>query len=355
MKKIRGIQEETVKVGGGLLSVVSQGLKSRRMEIVKIPREKIQKDPENYYHIDEDLSDLQYSIEHEGLKSPLEVFQLENGNYQLIGGERRITAIDTLIENGKRDNFIECIVIDLDEIKLPLSKEGKIAWARTSSNSTQRKYSDADRAKEIKELERLFSDIRNAKEEEFPELTKEEFHDLQAGLKGIKTRDAVADVMGISHAQVAKFKKVENKGSNALIDTLNGNRINVATAAQVASMPKEKQEEVINKVLEKKLENEKITSDDVLKAEHQILHEKPIPERPEEKTVNEPEENATRENAKEDTVQGTLLTEKMFKEDIKGIMKKIKESNGVTLDEKSYMSYLKYIRAVESAIEKAEK
>ena len=58
------------------------------------------------------------------------VTKLEDDSYMLLGGERRITAIDKLIEDPNvqewnEDTLIPCVIKNLEEIDLPLSDEAK--------------------------------------------------------------------------------------------------------------------------------------------------------------------------------------------------------------------------------------
>ena len=94
------LEEQTevpkLKLGAGLLSNVSK--ETIKMELTQIPREKIQKNPKNKYSI-KGIDSLAESIRVYGLGEPLNVKELPDGNYMLLGGERRITAIDQLIDN----------------------------------------------------------------------------------------------------------------------------------------------------------------------------------------------------------------------------------------------------------------
>ena len=94
--------------GAGLLNEASKNLAKNNMEITYIPRDEIYKNPKNEYSISdiENLADLIYVM---GLREPLGV-KPEGSGYKLIEGERRLTAIDKLIADGKWEGDIPCII-----------------------------------------------------------------------------------------------------------------------------------------------------------------------------------------------------------------------------------------------------
>ncbi len=128
------VVKEKFKVGAGLLSDISKG--SVVMKVVNIPREQLQKNPKNQYSIS-GITSLAESIKQYGLLQPLHVMETENG-YRLLGGERRLTAIDTLIKDDAvsdwtEDTLIPCVVKDAEDVKLDLSPENKERYAIITS------------------------------------------------------------------------------------------------------------------------------------------------------------------------------------------------------------------------------
>lgn len=149
------VVKEKFKVGAGLLSDISKG--AVVMDVVNIPREQLQKNPKNQYSIS-GITSLAESIKQYGLLQPLHVMETENG-YRLLGGERRLTAIDTLIKDDAvsdwtEDTLIPCVVKDAEDVKLDLSPENKERYAIITSNREQRAYTDGDRYMEIQEWKR---------------------------------------------------------------------------------------------------------------------------------------------------------------------------------------------------------
>ena len=123
------VVKEKFKVGAGLLSDISKG--AVVMDVVNIPRDQIQKNPNNHYSIS-GIDSLAESIKQYGLLQPLHVMETENG-YRLLGGERRLTAIDTLIKDDAvsdwtEDTLIPCVVKDaLLQGKISVSTAAKAA------------------------------------------------------------------------------------------------------------------------------------------------------------------------------------------------------------------------------------
>lgn len=335
ISKIKGIDtDKDENVVDGLLSDVSRTQQStmRKSEFVKYTD--IIPNPRNKMSMN-GLEELAQLIEFGGLEQPLVVRQREDGKYIILTGHRRFAAIGMLRQRNKwnSEDLVEVKIKDLDELDLPLTFEEKEMYAIMQTNRT-REMTDADIAFEIKEWKHLISRLR-AENVEFMTIGRDEDgNDIQRKIKGEKTQNLVAEQLGISSAQVAKFDKVDNQGSEALKNALYENKISISTASDVVTdIPKEKQDEVINKVLETKEADEKISKDDVLKVMHEEKHALTAVEKPE------------LQNQKEDESLAGIktITDKIFKADINDILKHLKKCEGVQMDEKEYATYLRRI------------
>ena len=94
---IKGVtkdKEERVQVGAGLLSEVSKNQVATK--VIQVPRNLIDKNPNNKYSI-RGIASLANSIRDYTLVEPLHVSRKPDGRYLLLGGERRLSAIDRLI------------------------------------------------------------------------------------------------------------------------------------------------------------------------------------------------------------------------------------------------------------------
>ena len=156
------VVKEKFKVGAGLLSDISKG--AVVMDVVNIPRDQIQKNPNNHYSIS-GIESLAESIKQYGLLQPVHVMETETG-YRLLGGERRLTAIDKLIADAgvpdwTEDTLIPCVIKGAEDVKLDLRPENKERYAIITSNREQRAYTDGDRYMEIQEWKKIIEELRS--------------------------------------------------------------------------------------------------------------------------------------------------------------------------------------------------
>lgn len=310
--------EPKVKLGAGLLSDVSK--ETIKMELTQISREKIQKNPKNKYSI-KGIDSLAESIRVYGLGEPLNVKALPDGNYMLLGGERRITAIDRLIDNEEiRDwneyTLIPCVVKDIEKIKLDLSKENKEKYAILTTNKEQRVYSEADKYNEIQDWKEIIAELRDNGVETIT-TTDEDGNDKIIQIRGEKTRDILENVTGMSRGQINKFEKVEKKAAPELLNAMLDNNISVGVAEKAVDTLNDEEQ----KVLAKASEERKINPADV-------------------------KEFKVHSNM-------TAVTARQFKKDIANINNAIKEGKAY-LTEDEEQEYYKLIKRLENIIVKGE-
>ena len=284
------------------------------MDVVNIPRDQIQKNPNNHYSIS-GIDSLAESIKQYGLLQPLHVMETENG-YRLLGGERRLTAIDTLIKDDAvsdwtEDTLIPCVVKDAEDVKLDLSPENKERYAIITSNREQRAYTDGDRYMEIQEWKKIIDELRS-KGIEYINGVDEEGNEKKVGIKGEKTRDILAQATGMSRGQINNFETVHNSGTDKLKDALLQGKISVSTAAKAAKDLTDEEQDGIAEAVEK---GEKVSPADIAA------------------------------QAKKEYV----LTQTEFKKDIKNILSAIKEKE-ISLDGKEQEKYHFHIRQLEKLI-----
>ena len=284
------------------------------MDVVNIPRDQIQKNPNNHYSIS-GIDSLAESIKQYGLLQPLHVMETENG-YRLLGGERRLTAIDTLIKDDAvsdwtEDTLIPCVVKDAEDVKLDLSPENKERYAIITSNREQRAYTDGDRYMEIQEWKKIIDELRS-KGIEYINGVDEEGNEKKVGIKGEKTRDILAQATGMSRGQINNYERVHNSGTDKLKDALLQGKISVSTAAKAAKDLTDEEQDGIAEAVEK---GEKVSPADIAA------------------------------QAKKEYV----LTQTEFKKDIKNILSAIKEKE-ISLDGKEQEKYHFHIRQLEKLI-----
>ncbi|MBO5485051.1 MAG: ParB N-terminal domain-containing protein [Lachnospiraceae bacterium] len=324
-KKVESGQKQTISaetekgkvlVGAGFFE--NAGKKHVGQEIIFIPRNKIDKNPNNFYSIDH-IDSLAQSIRHSGLSQPLEVSKQENDRYILIGGERRLTAIDSLIadENESEwsdDVVIACVLKNPEEIDLPLSLEKKEDYAIITTNKEARTYTDGDTYMEIQKWKGIIQELRE-NGVEYIAGKDEDGKQQNVRIKGEKTRDIITKTVGISSGQVSKYEEVSNKGTQALKDALLNNKISVSVAAKaVHELDSEEQD-----ALASDASQNTVTSKEIKKY-------------------------------KKDTGQNKeVITSAKFRKDIRNITQSLKEGE-ILLDETGRDKYYFYIRQLENIL-----
>lgn len=242
--KFKKFMEQT---GAGLLSEASKNVDVEdTMEIVYVPRNQIVKNPKNKYSISNirELADL---IALMGIREPLGI-RPEGDHYILVEGERRITAIDLLIKEGKwgPDQDIPCIIrkrfsIDVDAELTPDELE---VLEISGTNAGQRKYSEADYLYEVENLEPIYKKLKKAGIGVF-EYTSPNGEKVTQVIEGKKTRELLAEKLNVSPAQAGKISKVVNKGTDELKNAIKEGTVNLSVAGEMASLSKEDQNTII--------------------------------------------------------------------------------------------------------------
>lgn len=222
----------------GLLNNTSKS----KMKITMIPYEDIMRNEKNHYSI-EDIESLAASISDVGLREPLEVKPLDDGQYMLIGGERRYTAIGQLRAEGNTQyDLVPCIVVDVQGIDLPLSDELKELYVLTTTNAEQREKTDYDLMLQVQNLSRIYTELKAAG---YP-------------LRG-RQRDMIADKLGISPTQVQRYSSINKNLDEDLKEDFKEGKMPLTVASAAAALPKEKQAALKDLTSEK----EEITQKDV--------------------------------------------------------------------------------------------
>lgn len=303
--------------GAGLLNEASKNLAKNNMEITYIPRDEIYKNPKNEYSISdiENLADLIYVM---GLREPLGV-KPEGSRYKLIEGERRLTAIDKLIADGKWEGDIPCIIRE-KELKVNLdilSDEEKEILEIAGTNAGQRKYSEADYLFEVEKLEPIYKKLKASGIGEFT-YESDTGEKITQSLTGKKSRELLAERLNVSPAQVGKISKVANSGTEELKEAVKDGTANIAVAAEIAAMEKEDQKRLIE--------------------QHQKENGKAISKKDVEAFKNG--------KSLESNTYTYILDDKEFMKLTKKIRKLLK-SEPKTMGQEEYMDVLKKIRSLE--------
>lgn len=176
----------------GLLSVQADAPAGSGMQVVMIDRKNIIINPDNrkIYRIG-DVSRLKEDIKTNGIRQPLEVVELDGGNYKLIGGERRLTACEELAKEGDtRFEALPCVIL-----KLKHDDDEKIALI--TANATARDLTDGERLAQYETLKEILTRRKSL-----------------GGLSG-KVRDELCRILGLSTGAAARLNAIsENCGDD---------------------------------------------------------------------------------------------------------------------------------------------
>lgn len=335
------IEESKVELGKSYLNEESLKFRDTRKKTEYINLDQIVPNPDNKLSM-ERVPWLMQDIAMNGLLQPLVVVQMDDGKYMLYAGHQRFEAIRRLHESGKYGDTVEVKVADLNTLNLPEEVSLKIRkklLLRSANIQRGNGYAtDADRYVVINDWKEIYEELRRCGVEVL-EYGLDDDQQMNQQIKGVKTRELVSQQVGISPAQVEKFDRVENRGTEELKEALKENKISVATAAEVASKPKQEQEEILKKIKNTKeiTSQNKITGDDVLLAEKSIkTATSPMPE-----SIEQKETDADKDQH--------MLTKKTINSDLKKVFKLLKDAgdSGLVLDDAEYLDYLKHIGAIE--------
>ena len=176
----------------GLLSVQPDDPAGPGMRVVMIDRKNIITNPDNrkIYRIG-DVSRLKEDIKTNGIRQPLEVVDLADGNYKLIGGERRLTACEELAKEG--DTRFEALPCSI--LKFKRDDDEKIALI--TANATARDLTDGERLAQYETLKEILTRRKSL-----------------GGLSG-KVRDELCRILGLSTGAAARLNAIsENCGDD---------------------------------------------------------------------------------------------------------------------------------------------
>lgn len=316
----------TIKVGSGLMEAMN--MKSAEMEEIQVTHDQIHTTDKNDWSMkEEEIKELAELIRDVGILNPPILKKVGDKDYEIVAGERRYRAMGYLIQEGiwSSDRKIKVHIFNPDLITLPLTDEEKEDYVRLAENSGQRNKTDGDLLLQMRGYQAIYTSLREKGE-----------------LTGIKTRMLLAADMKISPSKVAQLQKVENRGSEALVQALLDDQVTVSTAQKIADMPEKEQEKFITEVSTKKEPGEKIERVDILK----FQNEKDSKASAEKQMVQENSENTE----KEEKPEGILISEKKFRKDISVIIKKLKEKD-IYLQEENYEIYLRSIEKLKKILQ----
>ena len=183
-----------------------------------IALELIDPHPDNFFAVEDDITDLAESIELNGLLQPLVVTPAEDGRYRTIAGHRRRKALLQLAaENPEKWQRVPCMVTH------PASPElEELALIQTNTEAREIGWSEKNKA-------------ATRVEEILVKLQKDQGVQLPG-----KMRTHVAKIIKASESQIARAKFIAKN----LIKPLQKKNVNDSVAYELAHLPAEQQKEL---------------------------------------------------------------------------------------------------------------
>ena len=217
------------KQGFDLASVLGSVSKLGTEQIVLLPLDLIDPDPENFYSL-EGLDELAGNIELMGLLDPLRV--RPNGErYTVVSGHRRRAAI-LLIRDGGSKQFAEGVpcIVEYGEASDAMRKL-RLIYA----NASTRQLSSADLSRQAEEVTRLLYELQE---------------------QGVKfpgrMRDHVAQACGVTKSKIARLHAIRENLVPELLVYYDMGQLVEDAAYQLSRMPKDIQEALSDKLADGK-------------------------------------------------------------------------------------------------------
>ena len=180
-----------------------------RQEVMMIDVEDLIPSQDNFYRVDDSLK---RSVEIVGILQPLLVSGPENGKYRVIAGHRRRLAVLALVKEGNESRrYVPCIY-KREEVgdRLALIMADRF-----------RDKSDWERMREIVEAEELARELKR-----------------DHGLEG-RSRDLLAQIMGMSQAQIGRYKAIYNHLDQGLMEAFREGSLSFSVASELCGLPVE--------------------------------------------------------------------------------------------------------------------
>lgn len=167
---------------------------------------------------------LKRSVELVGILQPLLVKKPENGKYKIIAGHRRRLAVLALMEEGKEGRrYVPC-VFKKEDVRDRLA----IILANRFRDKT-----DWEKMMEVVEAEGLARELKK---------------DYQLGGR---TREVLAEMMGMSEAQIGRYKAIYNHLDAGLMEEFREGTIGFSAVAELCGLPEESQRAAVKQIREK--------------------------------------------------------------------------------------------------------
>ena len=188
------------------------------LQVVMLPAENIEPNPENSIYEIGDVSMLKADIAERGLRSPLEVLPAKNGKYMLLAGHRRWTACRELAaENVPGFALLPCVVRESHG-----SDDDLIALI--TSNATARELTDGERLRQYLALKKALENKKAA-----------------GNLDG-RVRDAMSRITGDGTGTLGRLNSIATHCTPQVLEMLSKGEIGITRAYECSRLYKVQQE-----------------------------------------------------------------------------------------------------------------
>lgn len=189
--------------------------------IQMIDIDELHSSPDNFFEVEriEEFADT--ILGQGGVKDNLVVRPLESGGYEIISGHRRRAAVQLLIDRGENvSHYLPCLVqeyTDDDDRMLDL----------ILMNVSARRLSDPELWKSYEVVDTILKKKKDA------------------GKKFGRIREALAEILGVSPAQVGKMQNVEKNAIEEVKAAVENGEISISTANEIAKLDEDEQEQLV--------------------------------------------------------------------------------------------------------------
>lgn len=230
-----------------LLNDKSKESEGMAFKIELIAIDKLRPSEMNKYNV-QDVTELKGSIELMGLQQNLLVRAAGDG-YEVISGHRRLKAMKELhAEGNEQYKRVPCKVIKtVNDVQAELQL--------LLANSTTRELTDYEKVYQSERLQVLLKELKSS------------------GYKFTgRTRQIVADMMGVSSSQVGRMDSINKKLVPELKEEFKEGNINITAAYEFSRLPTEQQKEI----LEEKAEGESLKPNDAKEKREEMESEQSV-------------------------------------------------------------------------------
>ena len=189
--------------------------------IQMIAVEELHESKDNFFAVDRIEEFAETILGQGGVKDNLVVRPLESGGYEIISGHRRKAAVQYLLDNGENiSRYLPCLVqnySDDDTRMLDL----------ILMNISSRQISDTELWQSYEILNKILQDKK------------------KSGEKFGRVRDKLAELLGVSSAQIGKMENVSHNAIEPVIDAVQKGEVSIFTANEIAKLDAEEQQALV--------------------------------------------------------------------------------------------------------------